>query len=62
MRKLILVTLGLLTFAALWKKEAEEDGLSVALSPFIAALAVELAIFLLGAGRTRTSIRVNRDR
>lgn len=47
MRKLILVTLGLLTFAALWKKEAEEDGIGVALSPFIAALALEIGVFLL---------------
>jgi len=47
MRKLILTTLGLLVFAALWKKEAEEDGTSVALSPFIAALAFEIGILLL---------------
>ncbi|MBV9990067.1 MAG: hypothetical protein JOZ72_02135 [Alphaproteobacteria bacterium] len=51
MRKLILATLGLLAFAALWKKEAEEDGTGVALSPFIGALAVEFAVFLLSRPR-----------
>jgi len=47
MSKLILATLGLLAFAALWRKEAQEDGMSVALSPFIAALALEIGALLL---------------
>jgi hypothetical protein len=40
MRKLILIGLGLYGLAALWKAEEEEDGLLVALSPFVAAIAI----------------------
>ena len=56
MRKLILATLGLLAFAALWKKEAQEDGMGVALSPFIAALALEIGVFLLSPKPRRASL------
>ena len=47
MRKLLIVGLGLCVFGALWKAEEEEDGAVVALSPFLAALAIEAGIFLL---------------
>jgi hypothetical protein len=40
MRKLILIGLGLYGLAALWRAEEKEDGLLVALSPFIAAIAI----------------------
>ncbi|HEX3808859.1 MAG TPA: hypothetical protein VHW02_04080 [Rhizomicrobium sp.] len=42
MRKLILLGLGLYGLAALWKLEEEEDGLLVALSPFVAAIALAM--------------------
>ena len=42
MRKLILIALGLYGLAALWKTEEEQDGLLVALSPFVAAIAISL--------------------
>lgn len=47
MRKALLIAAGLFAFGALWKTEAEEDGASIALSPFIAALMIEAGIFLL---------------
>ena len=47
MRKLLLIVAGLFAFGALWKAEAEEDGVSVALSPFLAALIIEAGIFLM---------------
>ena len=47
MRKLLMVGLGLCVFGALWKAEEEEDGMAIALSPFLAALAIEAGIFLL---------------
>jgi len=47
MRKFALIGLGICTLAALWKAEEEEDGLAVALSPFLAALAIEAGIALL---------------
>ena len=47
MRKLLLIGLGLCTLGALWKVEQEEDGTIVALSPFLAALALETGIFML---------------
>jgi hypothetical protein len=47
MRKLLLVGLGLCTLGALWRAEQEEDGTAVAISPFLAALALEAGIFLL---------------
>lgn len=47
MRKLLLLGLGLCCVAAFWKTEEEEDSASVALSPFLAALALEVGIFLL---------------
>jgi hypothetical protein len=46
-RKLLVVGLGLCVLGALWKVEDEEDGAAVALSPFLAALAIEAGIFLL---------------
>jgi hypothetical protein len=47
MRKLLLLGLALCAVGALWKVEEEEDGAVVALSPFLAALAIEAGIFLL---------------
>jgi len=47
MRKLLMITAGLCAFAALWKKESDEDGPAIALSPFLAALAIEAAVLLL---------------
>jgi hypothetical protein len=47
MRKLLVVALGLCTLGALWRAEQEEDGTLVALSPFLAALALEAGIFML---------------
>ena len=47
MRKLLLIGLGLSALGALWKVEEEEDGAVVAMSPFLAALAIEAGIFLL---------------
>jgi hypothetical protein len=47
MRKLIYVGLGLCFLGVLWRVEEEEDGAVVALSPFLAALAIETGIFLL---------------
>jgi hypothetical protein len=47
LRKLLLAGLGLCVLGALWKAEEEEDGAVVALSPFLAALALEAGIFLL---------------
>jgi hypothetical protein len=47
MRQLLLIAAGICLFGALWKKEAEEDGLAVALSPLLAALAFEAAAMLL---------------
>jgi hypothetical protein len=47
MRKLLMIGLGLCAFGALWRAEEEEDGVAVALSPFLAALAIETGIFLL---------------
>ena len=47
MRKMLMIGLGLCALGALWKAEEEEDGVAVALSPFLAALAIETGIFLL---------------
>jgi hypothetical protein len=47
MRKLLLLGLGLCAVGAWWKVEDEEDGPMVALSPFLAALAIEAGIFML---------------
>ena len=47
MRKLLLITAGLCVFAALWKKESDEDDVGVALSPFVAALTIEAVMFIL---------------
>ena len=52
MRKLLLVGLGLCLAGALWRAEEEEDGMAVALSPFLAALALEAGIFLLRRHQT----------
>jgi len=47
MRKMLMIGLGLCALGALWKAEEEEDGAAIALSPFLAALAIEAGIFLL---------------
>jgi hypothetical protein len=51
MRKLLLILAGIFAFAALWKKEADEDGAAIAVSPFLAALAIDAAIMMLGRKR-----------
>jgi len=53
MRMLLLAALGLCTLGALWKFEEAEDGPVVAISPFIAALALEAGIFLLRRHQSR---------
>jgi len=60
MRKLLLIGLGLCTFGALWRVEKEEDGSLVALSPFLAALALEAGIFMLRRHQSRL-LMVKRD-
>jgi hypothetical protein len=47
MRRLIVFGLALCTLGAIWKFEEEEDGAAIALSPFLAALAIEAGIFFL---------------
>jgi len=47
MRKFLLIGLGLCLPGSQWKSEETEDGAAVALSPFLAALALETGIFLL---------------
>jgi len=47
MRRFLLVGLGLCALASIWKFEEEEDGAAIALSPFLAALALEAGIFFL---------------
>jgi hypothetical protein len=47
MRKLLMIGLGLCVIGALWKAEEEEDSAAVAMSPFLAALALEAGIFML---------------
>jgi hypothetical protein len=47
MRKLIMIGIGLCAVGALWRAEEEEDGMTIAMSPFLAALAIEAGIFLL---------------
>ena len=47
MQRWMWIGLGLCAFGALWKAEEDEDGAVVALSPFLAALAIETGIFLL---------------
>jgi hypothetical protein len=47
MRKLLLIGLGLCVVGAMWKVEEEEDGAAVAMTPFLAALALEAGIFML---------------
>ena len=42
MRKLILIGLGLYGLAAVWRAEEKQDGLLVALSPFVAAIAIAM--------------------
>ena len=47
MRKFLLIGLGLCLLGSLWKAEEEKEGAAVALSPFLAALALEAGLFLL---------------
>jgi hypothetical protein len=63
MRKLLMIGLGLCALGALWKVEEEEDGVVVAMSPFLAALAIEAGIFLLRRhqGGLLGSVRPFRD-
>ena len=53
MRKLLMIGVGLWTLAALWKAEEEADGPFIALSPLLAALAIELSIFFLRRDQNR---------
>ncbi len=47
MQRFLLAGLALCAIGALWKVEEEEDGIAVAMTPFLAALALEAGIFLL---------------
>jgi uncharacterized membrane protein YhhN len=47
MRKLLIAGLALCAVGGLWKMEEEEDGVAIAMAPFLAALAIEAGIFLL---------------
>jgi uncharacterized membrane protein YhhN len=47
MRRWLVAGLALCAVGALWKIEEEEDGVAVAMAPFLAALAIETGIFLL---------------
>lgn len=47
MRKVIMIGLGLCALGAVWKTEEEQDGMAIAMSPFLAALAIEAGIFFL---------------
>lgn len=62
MRKMLLLGLGLCVLGAVWKAEEEEDGAAIAMSPFLAALALEAGIFLLRRhqGSLLSSVRVSR--
>jgi hypothetical protein len=53
MRKLIIIGLGFYGLAALWRAEEKEDGLLVALSPFVATIAIA---FLTGRDRTEADL------
>lgn len=53
MRQWMWIGLGLCAVGALWKAEEDEDGAVVALSPFLAALAIEAGVFLLRRHQTR---------
>ncbi len=53
MQKYLLIGLGLCAFGALWKWEKDEDGTAVAASPFLAALAIEIGVFLLRRHQTQ---------
>jgi len=44
MRKLMWIGLGLTALAAVWKFEEEEDGTAIALTPFLAALAIAILV------------------
>ena len=47
MRTFLMIAIGLCAFGALWDAEEEADGPVIALSPLLAALAIEAGIFLL---------------
>jgi len=51
MRKFLMIVAGICLFGALWKKEAEEDGVAIALSPLFAVFVIEVALFMLGQER-----------
>ncbi len=63
MRKYLIAGLCLCALGALWAWEEKEDGAVVAASPFLAALAIEIGVFLLrrhqttllGSGRARAA-------
>ncbi len=61
MRKLVMIALGLCAFGALWKAEEDEDGAAIALSPFFAALAIEVGIFMLRRHQTNLLVPVGSD-
>jgi hypothetical protein len=44
MRKVVWAILGITALAAVWKFEEDEDGTAVALSPFLAALAIAILV------------------
>jgi hypothetical protein len=47
MRKLVIIGIGLCALGAFLRAEDEEEGPIIALSPFLAALAIETGIFIL---------------
>ncbi|MEJ1967383.1 MAG: hypothetical protein WDN03_01910 [Rhizomicrobium sp.] len=47
MQRWLLIALGLCAAGALWKFEEKEDGAAVAYSPLLAALAIEIGVFML---------------
>jgi uncharacterized membrane protein YhhN len=52
MRRWLVAGLALCAVGALWKIEEEEDGVAVAITPFLAALAIETGIFMLRRHQT----------
>ena len=58
MRKLVWLGLGLAAAGVLLRTEEKEDGAGVAMAPFVAALALECAVFLLRQSQGRLLNRI----
>lgn len=61
MRKLLMIGLGLCALGAMWKAEEEEEGTIIALSPFLAALGIEIGIFMLRRHQGSLLMKPQRD-